>query len=266
MAGGSCRGNSGWRIGDERQHRAPHRTCSLVLLAGAVLLLLQPLHAAADLSPLRHACLAFAPTAGRLSSLWPRTSRLHETQGASAAACARPVLHAAGVQTARSRLQQWRMSHALSKEQAQRNKELNEQRKQQNLAIAARVAAGELRPVVVSFSPTMRSQLRLAKRYKHTRIFVETHEVQSLDALRRALVREIPRPFAELPPETYQVAVRPTAPDGAPEEEASQEDGAEGSWICGEPLTTDESLRCAYDASQVCQKSPAKSPVTVKRD
>ena len=162
------------------------------------------------------------------------------------------------------------MSHALSKEQAQRNKELNEQRKQQNLAIAARVAAGELRPVVVSFSPTMRSQLRLAKRYKHTRIFLETGEVQSLDALRRALVREIPRPFAELPPETYQVAVRPTAPDGAPEQEASQEDGAEGSWICGEPLTTDQSLRCAYDASQVCQKSPikspVKSPVTLKRD
>jgi hypothetical protein len=38
------------------------------------------------------------------------------------------------------------------------------------------VANGELCPVVVSFSPAMRAQLRLAKRYKHTRIFVETND------------------------------------------------------------------------------------------
>jgi len=43
------------------------------------------------------------------------------------------------------------MSHGLSKQQAQRNQELNEERKERNLAIATRVAAGELCPVVVSF-------------------------------------------------------------------------------------------------------------------
>ena len=72
--------------------------------------------------------------------------------------------------------------------------------------IAARVANCELCPVVVSFSPAMRAQLRLAKRYKHTRIFVETNEVTSLAALHTALMREIPHPLAEVPRVAFDAA------------------------------------------------------------
>ena len=113
---------------------------------------------------------AFAPALGRLGSLWRPTPA--DCRSGTFCAPVGRVLVNRGAAAGR-----WAMSHALSKQQARRNQELNEERKQRNLAIAARVAAGELCPVVVSFSPAMRAQLRLAKRYKHTRIFVETHEV-----------------------------------------------------------------------------------------
>jgi UPF0176 protein len=141
------------------------------------------------------------------------------------------------------------MSHGLSKQQAQRNQELNEERKQRNLAIATRVAAGELCPVVVSFSPAMRAQLRLAKRYKHTRIFVETHEVTSLAALHTALRREIPHPLAEIPREAFELAVRPPADNGVEDEKA------EDSWQPGAPLALDKQLQDAYHAAQDARSS-----------
>ena len=145
------------------------------------------------------------------------------------------------------------MSHALSKEQIERNKELNQQRKEKNLAIAARVAAGELRPVVVSFSPPIRESLRLAKRYKHTRVFVETHEVQSLSALQRALLREIPKPLAELPADTFQLAVRP--PSIAEGEADDSEHAADADWEGLAALQSDAELQEAYAASQQARSS-----------
>jgi len=218
----------------------------------AVLAAVSVLHAPLGVLAAADGCrpgAAFAPTAGRAGSFLQRAS-----QSAVCRTHARPLLgtsaRSAALAPSAGALQ-WLMSHALSKAQAQRNKELNEQRREQNLAIAARVAAGELRPVVVSFSPALRSQLRLAKRFKHTRIFVETHEVQSLDALLQALVREVPHPLAELPPETYEVAVRPSAPD----EDAAPDGSAESAWLCGEPLTTDEDLQQAYTAAQEARSS-----------
>ena len=155
-------------------------------------------------------------------------------------------------------LTQWTMAHSLSKEQKQRNEELNEQRKKQNLAIAARVAAGELRPVVVSFSPTMRVELRLAKRFKHTRIFVETHEVRSLSALHKALVREIPYPLGELPAETFELALRPPSADEDAQEASgdSTQDDSKEDWYAGAaPLHSDAQLHEAYSASQQARSS-----------
>ncbi|KAJ1479817.1 hypothetical protein T484DRAFT_1812951 [Baffinella frigidus] len=80
-----------------------------------------------------------------------------------------------------------------------RNERRNGERREQNLEIARRVAAGELRPVVVSFSARIRDTLRLPKRYKHTRIFVEQEDLTSMERLRAALERDIPRPLAKLP-------------------------------------------------------------------
>jgi len=187
---------------------------------------------------------AFAPSLGRLGSLRSPTDCRPWTV---CAPVGRVMVHR-GVVAGR-----WAMSHALSKQQAQRNQELNEERKQRNLAIAARVANGELCPVVVSFSPAMRAQLRLAKRYKHTRIFVETHEVTSLAALHTALVREIPHPLAEVPRVAFELAVRPPAADSRVEAEE-----AEDSWQPGAPLALDQQLQDAYPAAQDFFKLPVR--------
>lgn len=67
------------------------------------------------------------------------------------------------------------MSYA---ELEEKNQALSEERRKKNLEIARRVAAGELRPVVISFSKKMREELRLPKRAKHTRFFVEMEALQ----------------------------------------------------------------------------------------
>ena len=192
---------------------------------------------------------AFVPTGpgGRLGRLLRPTS-----QAQALASCALPrpgwVPPVTSRPWARQAAHGIVMAHTLSAEQQARNKELNAERKAKNLAIAARVAAGELRPIVVSFSPAMREQLRLAKRYKHTRIFVETHEVQSLAALQQALLREIPHPLAQLPADAFSLAVRPPAADDADE-------APEADWDTLTTLSTDAELQAAYARAQDARAS-----------
>lgn len=164
-----------------------------------------------------------------------------------------------------------------------RNERRNGERREQNLEIARRVAAGELRPVVVSFSARIRDTLRLPKRYKHTRIFVEQEDLTSMERLRAALERDIPRPLAKLPRDAYSIGARPvsaydsdsdaesSAPAGEggddsdgktpselaeaasafPEESSDVEDGMDDLVL----LDSDAALREAYARSQEARSS-----------
>ena len=134
----------------------------------------------------------------------------------------------------------------------------NKERREKNLEIARRVAIGELRPIVVSFSPAFRKELKLAKRFKHTRLFLELEELQSLRALKQALIRELPHPLASLPEDSYRLAVRPTqamgSADNVEEEEQEGDEGQdqgdeEGNLLFVE--TDDELVRLYAEAQQV---------------
>eukprot|EP00960_Hanusia_phi_P026696 746395-Hanusia_phi.AAC.1 len=130
-------------------------------------------------------------------------------------------------------------------------------KREKNLEIARRVAAGELRPIVVSFSPSFRKELKLAKRFKHTRLFLELEELQSLEALKNALIRELPHPLASLPADAYRLAVRPTqamsGEDLEDEDAASEGQGDDDAKLVF--LESDDELRRLYEEAQQVRNS-----------
>lgn len=154
----------------------------------------------------------------------------------------------------------------LPPEVVTRNEQRNQERKEKNLEIARRVASGELRPVVVSFSPRIRNTLRLPKRYKHTRVFVDQEDLSSLEKLQLALERDIPHPLAKLPRDAYQIAARPPSGEDSESEPASEseEAGAAEASSSGEEsrlgegvvvLGDDAALREAYARAQEARSS-----------
>ena len=124
----------------------------------------------------------------------------------------------------------------------------------------------------------IREELRLAKRFKHSRIFVEEQVFGSVDLLRESLVKMIENPLAKLPAFAYILSVVVDEGDVGDQKESTSrsEDDIQHDELSSHQdlqkhekvIRTDAELKLAYESTQRSRHhiAPRSSPLTLLRD